>query len=239
MKRALVFIALIDLPFRLPIIGATSLVAPTRGTVAEKPFSIYRREGVDWLVKPDGSRFFSLGVCCVDQGAARGSYVSEKPGYAAWRYYADSNQWAKATLQRLNSWGFTTIGGWSDFRALRQVPDGHVAFTPVLHVGSTAGVPWWDMWDPQIIDRMDKIARDQIVPLRDDPRLLGYYSDNEMGWWNAALFQMTLEQAPSSGQRQRLLDLVRRNYHDHWSELCQDFDPEGAASFRELDRGGR
>jgi hypothetical protein len=41
------------------------------------------------------------------------------------------------------------------------------------------------MWDPKIINRMDQVARDQILPLRDDPRVLGYYSDNEMGWWNA------------------------------------------------------
>jgi len=46
---------------------------------------------------------------------------------------------------------------------------------------------------------------DRQLALRDDPRLLGYYSDNEMGWWNSALFQLTLEQAPTSGQRCRLL----------------------------------
>src|ERR1043165_7452817 len=69
-----------------------------------------------------------------------------------------------------------------------------------LYIGSTAGAPWWDMWDAKITDRMDAVAREQILPLRDDPRLLGYYSDNEMGWWNAILFQMTLEQAPSRSE---------------------------------------
>jgi len=29
--------------------------------------------------------------------------------------------------------------------------------------------------------------------------VIGYYSDNEMGWWNAILFKMTLEQAPTAG----------------------------------------
>src|SRR4030095_15084509 len=51
------------------------------------------------------------------------------------------------------------------------------AWAPVLHMGSTAGAPWWDMWDPKIVDRMDQVAREQILPLRDDPRLIGYYSD--------------------------------------------------------------
>jgi hypothetical protein len=37
----------------------------------KEPFSIRRHNGVDWLVKPDGTRFFSVGVCCVDQGIPR------------------------------------------------------------------------------------------------------------------------------------------------------------------------
>jgi hypothetical protein len=74
--------------------------------------------------------------------------------------------------------------------------------------------------------------------LRDDPRLLGYYSDNEMGWWNATLFKMTLEQAPASGQRQRLVQLLRQTYHNHWSELFKDFEAEGVGSFEELDQQG-
>jgi hypothetical protein len=94
------------------------------------------------------------------------------------------------------------------------------------------------MWDTNIIARMHEIARDQILPLRDDPRVLGYYSDNEMGWWNATLFKMTLEHAPTSGQRQRLIKLLRETYHDDWSELSKDFETEGLGSFEELDRHG-
>jgi len=107
-----------------------------------------------------------------------------------------------------------------------------------LHVGSTVGAPWWDMWDTNIIARMHLVARDQILPLRDDPRVLGFYTDNEMGWWNAILFKMTLEHAPTSGQRQRLIKLLRETYHDDWKELLQDFEPEGVGSFAELDQRG-
>ena len=52
-----------------------------------------------------------------------------------------------------------------------------------------------------------------------------HYSDNEMGWWNAILFKMTLEQAPTSGQRQRLIELLRETYQNDWSELLKDFEP--------------
>jgi len=76
-----------------------------------------------------------------------------------------------------------------------------MAFAPVLHMGATAGAPWWDMWDPKIVGRMEQVARDQILLLRDDPRLIGYYSDNEIGWWNAILFKRTsrLRRAASDG----------------------------------------
>lgn len=216
----------------------TSLLALTllgSQATTNAPFSIQQRDGISWLTKPTGERFFSLGVCVVNQGE---SFCSTNPGYAALQHYANSNRWAEATLGRLKSWGFTTIGGWSDYAALRQCRDADVAFIPVLAVGMKCGVPWLDMWDTNVIARMHRIAREQILPLRDDPRLLGYYSDNEMGWWNAALLKLTLEQAPTSGQRHRLLQLLRATYDNAWPALCKDFEPEGAGSFEELDRGG-
>jgi hypothetical protein len=206
---------------------------------AARPFSIQQDHGITWLVKPNGQRFFSFGVCCVNVGASRKEFNPDNPAYAAWQHYSDSNQWAQATLKRLKSWRFTTIGGWSDFPVFKQCGDMDVAFAPVLHIGSTAGAPWWDMWDPKITDRMDQVARDQILALRDDPRLIGYYSDNEMGWWNAILFKMTLEQAPTSGQRQRLIKLLRETYHNDWSELVQDFEPApGLENWEGLEQHG-
>ena len=208
------------------------------GAATNAPFSIQQRDGISWLTKPNGERLFSLGVCVVNQGASREDFCATNPGYAAFQHYENSNHWAKATLKRLESWKFTTIGGWSDYAALRQCRDADVAFIPVLAVGMSCGAPWLDMWDTNLIAQMHQVAREQILPLRDEPRLLGYYSDNEMGWWNATLFKMTLEQAPASGQRQRLMRLLRETYHNNWSELLKDFETEGAGSFEELDRGG-
>jgi hypothetical protein len=219
-------------------ISARSLPAAAT-TPTAPPFSIRETNGAAWLVKPSGERFFSLGVCVVTQGASRSEFDAANPGYAAWQHYADSNEWARATLKRLKSWGFTTVGGWSDFPALARCAETNIYFAPVLHIGSTAGAPWWDMWDPKIIARMDQVARDQILPLRGDPRVIGYYTDNEMGWWNAILFKMTLEQASTSGQRQRLIQLLRETYHNDWSELLKDFDPApGVENWETLDQHG-
>src|SRR5689334_19508669 len=80
------------------------------------------------------------------------------------------------------------------------------------------------MWDPKVVARLDQVARESILPFRDDGRVIGYYTDNEIGWWNAILYKNTLEQAPSSGQRQRLIQLLRKTYQNDWSALLLDFE---------------
>lgn len=215
-----------------------SSLLPGEAAVTNAPFSVQKHDGIFWLAKPDGERFFSLGVCCVNQGFSSEQFDPMNPGYASFQHYDNSTLWAAATIDRLKSWGFTTVGGWSEYSALGRCHDGSMAFIPVLAIGMSCGAPWKDMWDTNLIAQMYQIGRRQIVPLRNDPRLLGYYTDNEMGWWNAPLFKMTLEQQPSSGQRQRLIKLLRRTYHDDWSELLKDFEPEGVTSFEELDQRG-
>ncbi len=191
-----------------------------------------------WLVAPDGQRFFSLGVCCVHQGLARAQFDPEAPAYAAWHHYETAQGWADATLKRLRRWGFTTAGAWSDYQTLKGSNEMTLWLTPVLHLGSSAGAPWWDMWSPQVLGRMEATAREQILAVRDDPHLLGYYTDNELGWWNATLFKMTLEQPPDSGQRRRLLQLLRETYHNDWKKLIRDFDSENAETWSELQKRG-
>ena len=203
------------------------------------PFTLQQSNSVWRLVSPEGRPFFSVGVCVTTRGTSREKIDADNPGYAAWQHYPNDRAWADATLSRLKGWGFTTVGAWSDHKTLLQSSNMLAGLTPVLHVGSTAGAPWWDMWDEKIIQRMDDVARDQILAVRDDPRLIGYYTDNEMGWWNATLFHMALEQPASSGQRRRCLALLREKYQNDWTKLTADFDPEFAKSFDGLEQRGQ
>jgi len=191
-----------------------------------------------WLVSPKDEPFFSLGVCMFNQGLDKSDYDPAKPSYAAFRHYDTPNAWADASLLRLKSWGFTTVGGWSDYDTLGRSREHDLWMTCVLNLGARSGAPWFDMWDEKVIRRIDELAEEAIAPLRGDPRLIGYFSDNELGWWNAILWKMTLEQPPSSGQRQRLIAMVRDVYGSDWDRLIKDFEPQKAASWKELDRGG-
>ncbi len=217
----------------------SSATAAVQTLVPDAPAFTVRSNASGWsLITPEGRAVFSRGVCVITQGTGREQFDPENPGYAAWQHYPDAGAWADNTLRRLKSWGFTTVGGWSELAALRPSKEQTLSLTPVLHIGSTAGAPWWDMWDPKNIARMESVAREQILPLRDDPRVIGYYSDNELGWWNATLWKMTLEQSRSSGQRQRLIRLLRETYANDWQKLTADFTVEKAATWRQLERGG-
>jgi len=217
---------------------AALLVTSLLAHPASPPFSVRNDSGRWSFASPQGQRFFSLGLCVFTPGAEPQSYGPENPGYAWWQHYPNLGAWADENLRRVGSWGFTTIGAWGDFKTLRASKEQALWLTPVLHLGSTAGAPWWDMWDPKNIARMESVARTEILLLRDDPRLIGYYSDNELGWWNATLWKMTLEQVPSSGQRKRLIRFLRQTYTNEWSSLMEDFTAEHAESWRQLERGG-
>src|ERR1019366_10502634 len=126
--------------------------------------------------------FFTLRVYCVTTGAGFLDDDPKNPGYAAYRYYPTGKQaWADDTVERLQKWQFNTIGAWSDAKTLRQPSAPDLKFTPILHMGSGAGAPWRDMWDPKIVGLMNDIARDQIKEFRGDTRVIGYFSDNEQG----------------------------------------------------------
>jgi hypothetical protein len=173
-----------------------------------------------------------------DQGTGKDEYEESKPSYAALRHYETPDDWAEASLGRLDKWGFTTIGGWSDYTTVRRAGDNEWWLTPVLHMGSTSGAPWFDMWDAKVIRRIEEVAAQNMAPTRGDPRVLGYYSDNELGWWNAILWKMTLEQPASSGQRQRLVRMVRETYEGDWQALTRDFEPQNATNWAELEQRG-
>jgi hypothetical protein len=219
--------------FALAVFLAVTTPPPTQTT----RFHLINEKGVDWIVRPDGRKLWSFGVCCVDQGVKQKDYKADNPSYAAFRYYPGAATWASDTLGRLTKWGFNTVGAWSDDVDLQMVsnqPD--VVFIPILHIGSSAGAPWKDMWDPATVKLMDEVGKTGIEAHHRDPRVMGYFSDNEQGWWFGAMWDWAFKAGPAS--RGHVVDLLQRRYHD-WKALNVDFDPDGAGSFDALRKRGR
>lgn len=96
--------------------------------------------------------------------------------------------WRETTLARLQSWGFNTIGNWSDesLAAMKRVP-----YTATMGVGGdharvASGSDYWgkmqDPFDPQFAADCDSSFRDKATRLKNDPWCLGYFVDNELSW---------------------------------------------------------
>ncbi|MGE8067652.1 beta-agarase [Pseudomonas sp. NPDC089569] len=100
----------------------------------------------------------------------------------------DEKRWAGQTLDRLQAWGFNTIGNWSApvLGDAERVP-----YTlPLSIVGDytsiSTGNDWWggmpDPFDPRFAMATERAVAIATRDHRDDPWLIGYFADNELAW---------------------------------------------------------
>jgi hypothetical protein len=182
---------------------------------------------VAWLRAPDGTRVFSVGVNTLDGGELAGA---PQPATYHWSHVAPSlDAWVAATQARLSAWGFNTAGAWAA-DASWQLP-----VIPDLDLGATAAFHWGDPFDPALDAAMPTLARRLVAPWRGRRGRIGYFLDNEVGWWNGALFTWFARQPGTSHTKRRLVALLRVHYGDDWSRFTADFvPPRGVTSFAEL-----
>ncbi|MNJ13591.1 hypothetical protein D3C77_78000 [compost metagenome] len=100
----------------------------------------------------------------------------------------DKQRWQGHTLDRLQGWGFNTLGNWSD-SAVGQAD--RIAYTlPLSIVGDytsiSTGMDWWgrmpDPFDPRFAMATERAVAIAARDHRDDPWLIGYFADNELAW---------------------------------------------------------
>ena len=112
-----------------------------------------------------------------DHGRAFNFYTAnlERKFGPDWREH-----WREETAQRLEAWGFNTIGNWSepDLWAMHRLP-----YTVPLWL---EGEFWWggmpDPFDPRFAVAADTTARNAAAQFGGDPWLIGYFVDNELSW---------------------------------------------------------
>ena len=100
----------------------------------------------------------------------------------------DAKRWQEHALDRLQAWGFNTIGNWSD---PQLGLNDRVPYTlPLSIVGDYAsistGADWWggmpDPFDPRFAMATERAVAIAARDHRDDPWLIGYFADNELAW---------------------------------------------------------
>jgi len=192
-------------------------------------WSLTTEAGVSWLVTPCGERFFSLGVNVLDGGYPKREEAGKV--WYSWKAFSPTlADWAAETRQRLFTWGFNSAGGWALPPETLKLP------TIInLELGRLARFHWFDPFDPETEKRMNELARELVAPYRGSPYRIGYFSDNEVGWWAGALFVFYSAKPANSFTKQRWVETLRRHYAGDWSRFAADFlPPAGVNSWEAL-----
>ena len=134
-----------------------------------------------WLVDPEGHPFYSSGVDHVSSAPDTDRTTGSCPYCeAVLADYPSIDAWSDAQVARLRSWGFNTLGAFSDDtpQLRSQMP-----YTVLLSMAS--GDDWFA---PAFAQHADEVAS-TLTAYRDDPNLLGYFTDSELHWgpdWRSA-----------------------------------------------------
>lgn len=166
-------------------------------------FRLEKYEGKWYYVDPDGRLFFSRGVNALTKGeywpADRGKEkfyagkITKKGG--VFNFYSDNcrsryggESWHAFQFRRMESWGYNTVGNWSDpllYRA-RKMP--YVLNLPLPRraprIGNGKG--FHDVYAPEFESELLNVLQKDFKWTIDDPYCIGYFVGNELKFGNAA-----------------------------------------------------
>jgi hypothetical protein len=198
-------------------------------TVASDRWSVVNENGVRWLKTPCGDRFYSLGVNVVDGGYPWREHDG-KTWYSWTAFDPSLAAWIARAKERLADWGFNTAGGWSLPPAELKTP------TIVnLELGRLAKFHWFDPFNPATERRMMALAPRLVAPYKGSPYRIGYFSDNEVGWWAGALFVFYSAKPADNFTKQHWVAMLRQHYDNDWQRFTADFvPPPGVTSWSGL-----
>lgn len=170
---SLLFLILIGIP--------PTVLAGDSESEATGFYRVEKTDSVWWIVDSMGQRTLSRGVNAVRYAGDHSPGVGYSPyGRAVERKYGAREAWADAIVDRLKSWGFNTLGSWSD----PELYGAGLAYTHNLNVARS--VPdvsvFPDVFSEAFRNAADRIAEEECAPRRTDPALLGYFLDNELHW---------------------------------------------------------
>ncbi|HEY3330721.1 MAG TPA: beta-galactosidase [Capsulimonadaceae bacterium] len=164
------------------------------------------------------------------------------------KYGADyRTAFRQSAISRLTSWGFNTIGNWSDEAIGR---DNHFPYVATVWVrGEYSRVSSYrdgsrkivDPFDPAFATALEATLAEKAKLIRDDPACLGYFVDNEMEWAGGdadgqhfGIAYGTLGSPATCFAKQAFIAALRAKYGDvqalnvAWGETFASWDDLGA-----------
>lgn len=204
------------------------------------PSGYFRTEKIGntwWLVDPDGYVFISKGVNHIGYTADHSPSLGYAPyGQATKAKYGDIQKWAETSVKRLWNWNFNTIGAWSN----HELFDKKMPYTVIMGFGSALASTWEkglfpDIFSSDFRTASEKHAKDVCTQFKNDPFLVGYFTDNELRWgadWRSSksLFDDFLALSADSDGKKALIQTFNdlygdvKNMNSVWETNLNSFD---------------
>ncbi len=158
-------------------------------------FRTEKRDGVWWLVDPDGHPFFSAGLNSIRPGAElrTGNRRLTRPFRER---FGDVGGWADETGRLLEQMHINTIGSWSDWESLRAAGGEPRPYTVMLNLldgyreakgtiddkesDGRAGGEVFFVFDADFASYAKSEVEKMRAHIGDDPYFMGYFTDNEL-----------------------------------------------------------
>lgn len=157
-----------------------------------KATGFFRVENINgrwWIIDPLGGRFIHRGIASVNTIPTDGARAEVA------KKFKNKEGWARATATLLKENGFNGTGSWSDDSALESV-EPRLVSTKLISLMATYGkskgakmgsgnmsypgdCPF--IFDPEFADFCKKECQ-KLSTEKNNPWLLGYFTDNEMPW---------------------------------------------------------
>ncbi len=142
-----------------------------------------------WLIAPDGTPFFSKGVTAINRAGTMGGRWAKRGPYAdaidAKFGAGDPEPFVADVIRRLREWNINTLAAWTT----AEFFDRGVPYTEILefrkitgHAFRVHGANLPDVFDPRWAEACDRWAAEICTPRRESRDLIGYFTDNELGW---------------------------------------------------------
>ena len=180
-----------------------------------KATGFFRAERVGqrwWLVTPDGNPYLSIALTSLKLPKNSESVMS---AFRA-KFGGDEAAWREHAIALMRGHGFNGTGSFSDDAAFAASPN-RLPYSTTLnfmsrygkvrggtyqkpgHTGYPNDCPF--VFDDAFPEHCDATAREAVAKLRDDPYLIGYYSDNELPFRADALDRYLTNPEGDPGRR--------------------------------------
>jgi len=166
-------------------------------------FQVQKLEDDRWtFVDPDGYHFLSVGINSVGVNSQQKLFQS---GFEA-QFNNSFEMWAESTQGMLRGIGVNTLGSWSSDEHFQR-PGTRMPYCPrwnfmLSYKNNRRGGGYYDIWrqpmpvfDPEFETFAMENAK-QLAAYKDDPWVLGHFSDNEMPFHANNLLHRYLEMPP-------------------------------------------